>query len=169
MRRQSEVSAQMELPEMAGFSGDSEKVHVFDLTPVDVERLKRKKPKTLGIVCKRSECKSDLHCFRPEPLYSPNPPGPCQECGIQLISWDQMYARESLNASQKFRLLKNEWIRHFFFHVPLTPRIEAYARQNGTCGLADVARSQLSNDKMRRFIEALDYNQTKMLHGTIVH
>jgi hypothetical protein len=80
-----------------------------------------------------------------------------------------MHVREALGATQKFDLLKKEWIRHFFFHVPLTPRIERYARKHGSTGLAIVARRQLSQNKMLRFIESLDFNQTQMLKGTIVH
>jgi hypothetical protein len=80
-----------------------------------------------------------------------------------------MHAREGLTAFQKFELLKNEWIRHFFFHVPLTPRIEAYARRRGLMGLVDIARKHLSQNKMLHFDKRYDATQTKMLDGTIVH
>ncbi len=170
MRSHSEVPTQNEIPGLEEFSKPSERIEsVFDLTPAGVETLKRKKPKTLGITCGRSECKTDLHCFRPKHGDNPASPGPCRECGAQLINWSQMHAREALEATEKFSLLRKEWIRHFFFHLPLTARIETYARQHGSSGLVDIAQKQLSKGSMLEFNESSDFKQTKMLDGTIVH
>lgn len=143
---------------------------VFDLTPDDVERLKKKKPKLLGIVCSRSDCKRELHCFdssRSKVLKFP--PGRCQSCGVDLIDWEVTHVKDVRNIDVKFDYFRKEWIRHFFFHVPITPRIQKYARKYGFTGLAQIVEHQLTQGKMLRFIPALDWNQTKMLDGTIVH
>lgn len=170
MRSHSDPPTQIEILQSGEPSNASERIQsVFDLTAADVEKLKRKRPKLLGIVCGRSDCKRDLHCFRPKKLESANSPGRCQECGVELVNWDQMHARDLLSAPEKFELLRKEWIRHFFFHVPLTDRIKAYARKHGVNGLVAVARKQLSKGTMLRFNESLDFNQTAMLDGTIVH
>jgi hypothetical protein len=149
---------------------------VYDLTPVDVERLKKQKPKRLGIVCSRSDCKRDLHCFsdrqsarirtRSEPR---TPDGRCRDCGVQLVDWDVVRVRDLKTVGAKFQCLEREWIRHFFFHVPITQRIEKYARQHGFNGLSKILEDQLTKKKMLRYIEALDFKQTSMLDGTIVH
>jgi hypothetical protein len=142
---------------------------VLDMTAADVERLRKNRPKTLGIVCGRSECKKNLHCFRPPDHDRRRAPGPCGQCGVDLINWNQMWIRDLRDAPRKFEFLKAEWIRHFFFHVPISSRIDAYARNKGLDVLAKVAQEQLTQGKMIRFNEKFDWNQTKMLDGTIVH
>jgi len=171
MRSHTDRSAQIEIPGMAEFSGRRERIDsVFDLTSEEVERLKRTKPKTLGIVCGRSECKSDLHCYLPERRGDPCSLGSCQHCGEELVDGDKMRTRWSgVPALAKFDLLKKEWIRHFFFHLPLTPRIEAYACKHGLSGLGDIARKQLNKGTMLQFVASQDFRQTTMLKGTIVH
>jgi hypothetical protein len=66
-------------------------------------------------------------------------------------------------------MLKVEWIRHFFFHVPITPRIKGHAQTLGLDGLATLAEHQLMQGKMLQFNPDWDFNQTKMLDGNIVH
>jgi hypothetical protein len=142
---------------------------VFDLTPDDVERNKKKKPKLLGIVCSRSDCKRDLHCFDSRSSNLKFAPGECQSCGVALVDWDAVRIRDLRNVHVKFDCFKKEWIRHFFFHVPITMRVETYARKHGMTGLLSILDTQLRKNKMLRFIPPLDWNQTKMLDGTIVH
>ncbi len=170
MSEQIERSQQFHLPGMADTRVTEECIgSVHTLTSDDVERLRSKKPKTLGIRCNRSECEQDLHCFLPSGKDSSYIPGPCRACGVDLIDWDKMSIRDLRDVQEKFKILKVEWIRHFFFHVPITPRIEAYARKNGLNGLAAAAQRQLSQGKMIRFNSDWDFSQTKMLDGTIVH
>jgi hypothetical protein len=77
--------------------------------------------------------------------------------------------RDLRTVGAKFECFQREWIRHFFFHVPISPRIEKYARKHGFKGLSKILEDQLTNKRMLRFIPALDFNQTSMLDGTIVH
>jgi hypothetical protein len=158
-------ATQLELP---GIFRETETIDsVSDLTADDVERLKKKRPKALGIVCRRSDCERNLHCFDTgDTKYAR---GSCRSCGTNLIDWPAVRVRGLANVEMKFNFFDKEWIRHFFFHVPITPRIETYARKHGFDGLAQVTESQLEQPKMLRFMPALDYNQTAMLDGTIVH
>jgi hypothetical protein len=141
---------------------------VAELTGEDVERIKKVRPKKLGIVCGRSECEQNLHCFRP-PKRARDSFGSCQSCGIDLVNWNEMYIRDLTDAPHKFELLKKEWIRHFFFHLSITPRIRSYADKLGTTGLENLAHKQLAMGKMLQFNREWDWNQTKMLDGNIVH
>jgi hypothetical protein len=157
-------AAQLELP---GIGEETETIDsVLDLTADDVERLKKKRPKVLGIVCRRSDCERNLHCFDTDDTKYGG--GSCRSCGMDLIDWPAVRDRGA-DLEMKFSFFDKEWIRHFFFHVPITSRIEAYARKHGYDGLEKVTQNQLEQPKMLRFMPALDYNQIAMLDGTIVH
>jgi hypothetical protein len=170
MKDRLEAHEQFVLPGIPDSSVSPDYVNsVLEMTPEDVERLRKIRPKKLGIVCRRSQCKEDLHCFRPPDRDLESAPGPCRTCGAVLVDWNEMWIKELRDAPHKFELLKSEWIRHFFFHVPITPRIETYARKHGVDGLAAVAEKQLTQGKMLRFDPNWDWHQTKMLDGNIVH
>jgi hypothetical protein len=85
------------------------------------------------------------------------------------VDWDKVHVRDLRTVGAKFECFQTEWIRHFFFHVPVTDRVERYATKHGLQGLAKIFEDQLTKEKMLRFIPALDWDQTKMLDGTIVH
>src|SRR6266446_1851836 len=95
--------------------------------------------------------------------------GKCQECGMDLLKWDEVWLRDTRDVDKKFAFFEREWIRHFFFHVPTTSRIRKYAHKHGLEGLGRILQNQLRNKKMLTYIPALDSTQTKMLDGTIVH
>jgi len=142
---------------------------VFDLSEDRVEKLKRIKPKALGIRCRRTDCDKALHCFDAVKVKPKFPKGKCQECGKELVKWDEAWLRDIRDTDQKFAFFETEWIRHFFFHVPITNRIRKYAQTHGLEELGRILEKQLRNKKMLRYIPALDSTQTKMLDGTIVH
>jgi hypothetical protein len=158
-------AVQLELP---GIGEEAETIgSVLALTADDVERLKRKRPKALGIVCRRSDCERNLHCFDTgDTKYAG---GSCRSCGVDIVDWSAVRVRSLADVEMKFNFFDQEWIRHFFFHVPITSRIEAYARKHGYNGLGQVTENQLEQPKMLRYMPALDYSQTAMLDGTIVH
>src|SRR5689334_3246035 len=84
--------------ELAGMKGENEIIDsVFDLNPSDVERLKKKKPKSLGIVCHRADCKRDLHCFDSSASKLKFPAGTCQSCGVDLVDWNTVQLRNLRN------------------------------------------------------------------------
>lgn len=169
MKDQFETS-QLQLPGLSLVSYPPDYVEsVHNLGADDVERLKTMRPKKLGIVCGRSECGKKLHSFRPPLSKAGLPSGGCQVCGAETVSWEFMQARNIGDFRPKADLLQTEWIRHFFFNLPITPRIQKYAELRGLAGLEKVANDQLTKDKMLNFNRALDWNQTDMLDGTIVH
>jgi hypothetical protein len=169
MRDKNITSGQLRLPGVVEAEGSDRIDSVFDLTPEEVERLKRVKPKLLGLRCGRTDCAKGLHCFDRSRVRRRYKQGACQQCGAELIDWGEVWLRDSRDIEKKFEFFRREWIRHFFFHVPITGRIEKYARRFGQLGLAEVLEKQLRQNKMLRYIPALDGRQTKMLDGTIVH
>lgn len=142
---------------------------VSELTPARVEALKTRKSSVLGIRCRRSDCKnSDLHCFDSTIRKPRFATGLCQDCGEDLIDWSILHSRSTDNIETKFDYLTKEWIRHFFFNVPITERIEEYAQKNGFAGLTDILGSHFDRKKMQEFDPTWDRRQTPMLKGTIV-
>jgi Domain of unknown function (DUF4186) len=168
MKDRSESSQQLRFSQMPSRSEDYID-SVLNMSADDVERLRAFRPKKLGIVCGRSECKEQLHSFRRPPSKASLPPGLCQACGAKVVSWDLMHVRDLTDVSFKIDSLKTEWIRHFFFNLPITPRVEQFAGTKGLAGLESVAHDQLSQSKMLNFNPDWDWNQTKMLDGNIVH
>lgn len=142
---------------------------VFDLTPDKVEQIKRIRPHKLGIRCSRTDHAKNLHYYGPGKAALWVPRGSCIECGAELVDWKEMWLRDAPDAD-KFAFLQTEWIRHFFFNVPITPRIEKYALREGLSGLATIAEHQLQGERMLRFGSSWrESTQTPMLRGTIVH
>jgi hypothetical protein len=69
---------------------------VLKMSADDVERLKAIRPKKLGIVCGRSECKERLHFFGPPPSRANFPPGPCVACGVEVVHCIQLFVHDAL-------------------------------------------------------------------------
>lgn len=142
---------------------------VSHLTAQDVERLKDRKPRSLGIRCRRSECAQGLHCFEPAGKRSKFSAGVCRDCGADIVDWQAVWSREPRNIGAKFDYFQKEWIRHFFLHLPITTRIEAYAQKNGFAGLAEILEGHLNRSTMLQYMPPFDRKQTAMLDGTILH
>ena len=144
---------------------------VYTLTPALIEDYVNRKvrPKLLNLTCGRSECDQELHTFRP-PSTNLSSTGivSCTRCGTGLAGVDPASLREA-PPQILFGALQQEWIRHFFFHLPLTDRIRDYAEKHGREGLADIAASQLRSGRMIGYSPRWDSQQTAMLRGTIVH
>jgi hypothetical protein len=143
---------------------------LLTLTPERLEHLKKKKPSMLGLTCGRSECEKGLHSFRPKKIDTRKVGiEPCNSCGIEIMPAGTTLPRDLAQFDSTIALLNQEWIRHFFLEVPVTPRIERFALGLGKDGLIGKAAEHLAQKKMLVYMPALDYNQTKMLDGTIVH
>ena len=145
------------------------RVHL--LTPQLIERYVAQKvrPKSLNLSCGRSECDEELHSFRPTGIdLSATGLVPCTTCGTHLAEWNPNTLR-ALPAADIFAMLQREWIRHFFFHLPLTERIRKFAYSSGRDGLAERASQQLRSGRMIGYSPRWDSQQTAMLRGTIVH
>lgn len=75
----------------------------------------RKEPAPLDIRCTRSECGSDLHCFKRSRKMTPDQAGQCRSCGAELVDWERVRRRDIADAASTFAALKREWIRHHFW------------------------------------------------------
>lgn len=165
--------AKYRIPDMSDDDSDSEEqviVSVTSLTPEMVERLRKVRPKSLNLVCGRASCDEDLHTYRPIGIdLSAVGIVPCTKCGRQLAGHDPKTIRASQDTAILFGLLQSEWIRHFFFHLPISDRIYRYALRQGREGLIATAGHQLRNDRMIGYSPRRDFSQTAMLRGTILH
>jgi hypothetical protein len=170
MKNRGESAQQLRFPQIASGSRSEDYVDsVLNMSADDVERLRAIRPKKLGILCSRSECKERLHSFGPRPSRADFSPGPCVTCGVEVVPWNLMHAHDLTQVNLKIDFLKTEWIRHFFFNLPVTPRIEQFAETKGLQGLETAAHHQLSQKRMVNFDPVWDRRQTKMLDGNIVH
>lgn len=70
--------------------------------------------KPLDIRCTRSECGSDLHCFKQTRKMARHQIGGCRTCGARLVDWGRVQHRDIGDAAFTFESLKHEWIRHHF-------------------------------------------------------
>lgn len=85
----------------------------------------------LKISCTDSDCESGLHCFKAKTGKDAPPPGSCRECGADLVAWDRVHQRDLRDVQHTFEALKNELIRHHFWHVDLDQWAVNHARRKG--------------------------------------
>lgn len=99
--------------------------------------------KPLDIRCTRSECGSDLHCFKQTRKMAPHQIGECRTCGTRLVDWGRVQHRDIGDAAFTFESLKYEWIRHHFWHTPIDGDAERHARRKGHVKLRDAAERRI--------------------------
>lgn len=128
----------------------------------------RKELAPLDIKCTRSDCKSDLHCFKKTRKMTLDQVGQCRSCGTQLVDWERVQHRDIADATFTFAALKSEWIRHHFWHKAIDEGAEFHARRKGRTKLREAAGKQL-----RRSVGPeqpfRDGQQTTMKGGNIIH
>lgn len=100
----------------------------------------------LGVTCTSTDCESGLHCF----LQKQNRRGgalrrggPCRDCGEDLVSWERVNARNLDDATYTFTALRNELIRHVFWHSSFDEREMNHATRKGRRGMRDAARQRI--------------------------
>jgi len=140
------------------------------LSGEEVERLKHHRPSVLGIKCRRTNCKKDLHCFDPKrhkPLQEVevDEENRCIDCGLKL-NMKKLHSRDIGDAEATIEALQREWIRHFFWHVGLSDRVLRYARRLGTKRIRAVLHDRIS--KRLGTYNPFQRKQTPMLKGTII-
>lgn len=97
----------------------------------------------LVVKCTQSDCENGLHCFKKTRRMTSNQIGQCRACGAELIDWERIHRREIGDASFTFQALKNEWIRHYFWHVPIDGVASRHAWRKGYQGLEEAAEKRL--------------------------
>jgi ribosomal protein L34E len=103
----------------------------FKRVPVDVP-VSELSP--LNISCGSTKCESGLHCFTRNQHIAQRKYGKthvCYECGASLNSWDRLHKRDFRDSAFVFRELKNELIRHVYWHMPIKQRDKINAINDG--------------------------------------
>lgn len=98
----------------------------------------------LNIKCTSADCESDLHCFKQLKKMTEKERGKCRHCGADLVDWDRLHVRDFGDVEYTFAALKNEMIRHYFFHRELDERAVRHAQRKGRIQLKEAARHRLT-------------------------
>ena len=101
------------------------------------------KPPPLNIKCTSADCENELHCFKHLKKMTEEQRGKCRYCGADLVDWDRLHMRDFGDVAHTFAALKNEMIRHFFFHGELDERAVRHAQRKGRVQLKEAARHRL--------------------------
>lgn len=140
------------------------------LSGEEVERLKHHRSSVLGIKCRRTNCKKDLHCFDPKrheqvQAVKVDEENRCIDCGLKL-NMKKLHRRDIGDADATINALEQEWIRHFFWHVGLSDRILRYARRLGAKQIREMLHNRIG--KRLGTYNPFQRRQTPMLKGTII-
>ena len=106
--------------------------------------LEFQKPPQLNIKCTSADCENDLHCFKQLKKMTEEERGKCRYCGADIVDWDRLHVRDFGDVQYTFAALKNEMIRHYFFHRELDERAVRHAQRKGRIQLKVAARSRLT-------------------------
>src|SRR5258708_39855875 len=86
----------------------------------------------LKVTCTTTECEADLHCFKFHSLkMKQTSRGNCRSCGVALVDWDRVHAKDSEDITHTFEELKHEFIRHHFWHKEIDEAPDKHARRKG--------------------------------------
>ncbi|MDE0230335.1 MAG: DUF4186 family protein [Spirochaetaceae bacterium] len=102
------------------------------------------KPPPLNIKCTSADCENELHCFKQLKKMTEEQRGKCRYCGADLVDWDRLHMRDFGDVAYTFAALKNEMIRHFFFHREIDERAVRHGQRKGRIQLKEAARHRLS-------------------------
>ncbi|MBK7534006.1 MAG: DUF4186 family protein [Myxococcales bacterium] len=92
----------------------------------------------LKISCTDTDCDADLHCFLQKKRRGPHSAnGPCRDCGVDLVEWARVQARDIDDVQYTFDALRRERIRHEFWHRDFDESAVNYARRKGRRALED--------------------------------
>lgn len=100
--------------------------------------------KPLKITCTSSDCESGLHCFKAtKKLKAAGQEGACRSCGAQLVDWKRVRSKNPEDAGHTFVAMKQELIRHHFWHVPIDEKALDHARRKGKEGLRSATAKRI--------------------------
>ena len=132
-------------------------VPVWDLNP-------------LNITCGSTKCEDNLHCFKTSERAAKKfgNHGVCKECGTSLIDWKRVHQNNIKDANFIFKSMKNELIRHVFWHTPIEKKAIEIALQSGKNDLR-IHSKKLLKSKIGSSHNAWDGRQTPMTGNEIVN
>ena len=106
-----------------------------------------KKLAPLDVKCTSADCENELHCFKQLKKMTDEERGKCRYCGADLVDWDRVHVRDFADVAYTFAALKNEMIRHEFFHREIDERAVRHAQRKGRLELKKAAR-----DRLRKYL-----------------
>lgn len=68
-----------------------------------------------------------------------NQGGRCRSCGAELIDWERVHSCNLADVAYTFSALKQEMIRHHFWHKEIDEKALNYARGKGRQGIREAA------------------------------
>jgi hypothetical protein len=123
----------------------------------------------LKVKCTDAKCEDDLHCFKAtKQMLADDEAGACRECGIQLVDWARVHARDLADIDHTFGELRRELIRHHFFHLDFDERARNHALRKGRLQLHEAAHRRLVTSVVRAG-SAWDGQQTPFTGNTIYY
>lgn len=105
----------------------------------------RPKLEPLKLSCTKSDCDKGLHCFRESKRRVKHPSGACQACGASLVNWDRVRKRDPQDFEHTFESLKNEWIRHHYWHEKVDEHARRHALRKGREGIRLAIEKRIRN------------------------
>jgi Domain of unknown function (DUF4186) len=98
----------------------------------------------LKVTCTATDCEVDLHCFKfHSRKMKPSDRGNCRNCGISLVDWDRVHAKDADDIDHTFSELKHEFIRHHFWHKEIDEVADKHARRKGRLLLRTAADKRI--------------------------
>lgn len=102
------------------------------------------KPEPLKVTCTSADCENELHCFKQLRRMTDEQRGKCRYCEADLVDWDRVHVRNFADVAYTFAALKNEMIRHHFFHNEIDERAIRHAQRKGRIQLKEAVRHRLA-------------------------
>ena len=102
------------------------------------------KPEPLKVTCTAADCENELHCFKQLRRMTDEQRGKCRYCEADLVDWDRVHVRNFSDVAYTFAALKNEMIRHHFFHKEIDEGAIRHAQRKGRIQLKEAVRHRLN-------------------------
>lgn len=102
----------------------------------------------LNISCSSTKCDDGLHCFTRHQNIAKKKFGKthvCYECGAELKSWNRLHQKNIKDSKFVFSELKNELIRHVYWHMPIKAIDKENAIKSGMQKIELEAIDRLTN------------------------
>jgi hypothetical protein len=92
----------------------------------------------LKVSCTRSDCENGLHCYlATAKMVKEDTAGRCRACGISLVDWARVHARDFSDVAFTFECLRTEFIRHHFWHIEIDDTAIEHAKKKGMLALLE--------------------------------
>src|SRR4051812_24450024 len=98
----------------------------------------------LKVTCTTSDCENNLHCFKATTkLKVAGKEGACRSCGVELVDWPRVRRQEVKDVSHTFATMRSEFIRHYFWDLPVDSKATAHALRKGRAGFDSAVQKRI--------------------------